>query len=132
MNHKISPRLNNKLCIVTPLYRETLTDAEWLSIRLGEKKVHQLNKVGLHYRIKEESRNSNLRNSETQMQQSLAYIYSKHQKLFEEIWGNPIELLREYERLKSDNKRYLLLLNSPLIRIALKLGIWIKEKRSKH
>jgi hypothetical protein len=38
MNHKISPRLNNKLCIVTPLYRETLTDAEWLSIRLGEKK----------------------------------------------------------------------------------------------
>jgi hypothetical protein len=40
MNHKISPRLNNKLCIVTPLYRETLTDAEWLSIRLGEKNLN--------------------------------------------------------------------------------------------
>jgi hypothetical protein len=99
---------------------------------VGRKKVHHLNKVGLYYRIKEGSRNSNLRNSEKKIHQSLSYIYSKHQKLYEEIWGNPIELLREYERLKSDNKRYLLLLNSPLIRIALKLGIWIKEKRSKH
>jgi glycosyltransferase involved in cell wall biosynthesis len=102
----------------------------WIQlISVGKKKVHQLNKVGLHYRIKEESRNSNLRNSETQMQQSLAYIYTKHRILYEQVWGNTISLLRDYQRMQSDNKRYLSLLESTPIKNLLAFAKWVKRKK---
>lgn len=92
-----------------------------------QKKVYKLSTIGLRYRMHLSSRNTDLRNNEQQMQQSLSYIYDKHANLYMQEWGNMIELLRDYERLQKDNARYLALMNTRFIRFFLTVRKWFRK-----
>lgn len=85
----------------------------WISfLSQPEMKVFRLNETLFFYRIKEVSRNENVKKDAEKDRSSTAYIITKHQEKYNTYFGNYGELLKEVSILKEENTRLMRIVNS--------------------
>ncbi len=68
----------------------------WIHILSMEKKpkVYKMDYVGFYYRVKKNSRNTALNNSEEKLHKAYNYVYQKHQKLYERFF-EPFQIIKQ-------------------------------------
>ena len=82
----------------------------WMSILELGRSVVQLDSIQFYYRILANSRNIGIsQDTETKLKYN---IWKNHQSLYDPLTYNPVNLLWQLEKLKSDNKDLLVPLNS--------------------
>lgn len=84
----------------------------WISYLQPSMKVCRLEQTLFYYRIKKASRNEEVNNDTSKMDQARAFIFLKHQKIYLDTFGDYFFLIGKISALERENARYEKIFNS--------------------